>query len=76
MYAISCKKEIAVEIAILSHKANVQGTIVKRYLDNIFRLKKSISFKNLCARFTLRISANQDLEPKLFRKIGWFPLWS
>ena len=57
--------------AIFSLKANVQSTIVKRYLNNIFRLKKSISFKNLCACFTLRISANQDLEPELFSKIGW-----
>ena len=48
--------------AIFSHKANVQGTIVKRYLNNMFRLNKLVSFTNTRAHFTLKISAHQDFN--------------
>ena len=48
-------------------KTNALSTIVKRYLNNIFTLKKLVLIKNPSARFTLKISANQDLEPMLLK---------
>ena len=38
----------------ISHTANAQSTILKRYLNNIFKLKKSVSIKNPRANFTLK----------------------
>ena len=42
-------------------KANFQSTIVKRFLNGIFNLKKSIIGENPGAHFNLKISANQRL---------------
>ena len=63
-YAIYFKKEITAENYILLRK-QMQSMIVKRCMNNIFRLKKSISVKNGGAHFTLKISTNQDLEPMM-----------
>ena len=60
-YAIYCEKEIAVESWIL---VTNQSTIVKRCLNNISELKKSISV-DPGAYLAQEISANQDLEPML-----------
>ena len=40
--------------------------IVKRYLNNIFELEKSVSVKSPYANFTLKISTHQDLASVLF----------
>ena len=45
---------------------NARSAIVRGYLNNMFKLeKKQIGVKDLGAYFTLKISANQDLEPVL-----------
>ena len=43
----------------IGHKANVQSPIVKKCLNDIFKLKNSIFVKNPGAHFTLKISTNQ-----------------
>ena len=40
----------------INHKVNAQSTIVKRYLNDIFKLKKLIFVKNVGAHFTLLIN--------------------
>ena len=49
----------------IGHNANVQSTIVNRYLTNISKLEKSSFVENPDAHFMLKISANQDLEHML-----------
>ena len=50
----------------ISHEVNAQNTNLKRYLDNIFKLKISVyqSVKDPGAHVSLKNSTNQDLEPK------------
>ena len=55
---VYCKKNYCRKLNI-SHKANAQSTIVKRNLNNIFEIIKSISVKNPGAHLTLEISTNQ-----------------
>ena len=43
---------------------------VKRYLNNIFKIKKSISIKNPVAHFILRITANQRFWNLCCLKVG------
>ena len=43
----------------MSHKVNTQRTIVKRYLNNIFNMKNSVSVKTPGVHFALKISATQ-----------------
>ena len=42
---------------------NTQSTIVKSYLNNIFKLKSCVSVESPVTRFTLENSTNHDLEP-------------
>ena len=43
-------------------KVNIQCTIVKRHQNTIFKKKKSDSVKSPVVHFTLKNSADQDLE--------------
>ena len=58
MYTIYGKKEIAVANYILDSKVGAESMIVKGYLNNIFKLKSSISVKNPGEYLILKILIN------------------
>ena len=49
----------------ICHKANVQSTIVKRYLNNTVKLKQAISDKSLCIFpfFNVSVNSKHDHPP-------------
>ena len=44
-------------------RVDAHSTIVGKYPNHIFKLKKSISIKNLDSQFALKKSVNKDLTP-------------